>query len=483
MGKQRKRGDGSIRLRSDGRWEGRLYAGRDVNGKQITKSVTAATKEECLKKLDEVKKTLSIVDTKVSSQMTFGEWIDTWYKTYCRNTIREGTRESYENRIYGHIIPMIGDVPLEKLQQSDLQQFYARLKKEGRLTLVEKFGSGVSDRMVRSCHTSCRAALEKAKQLGMIRVNPATGCKLPPKKAREMQVLTHDEMRRFLIQSKEDDFYEIAVLELSTGMRRGEICGLQWSDLNEETGELHICRQVRHTSNGVDVSEPKTKASIRTVVIPPSVVNILLELKKTATSKWIFQSPVKEDCPRDPQGVYKKMKTILKRAECKEIRFHDLRHTFATTALENGMDVKMLSAIIGHTSSATTIDIYSHVTNQMQFQAANKIENGFGRGEAYEHGEVPMDQLKKKEEPVLQFTPYKGKLRKPGTGCIYQINDHLWEGSYHPTNAEGKREGHTVYAKTREECEILLEEMITEVKARIKEEKIAKRQEVAFDME
>lgn len=99
---------------------------------------------------------------------------------------------------------MIGDVPLEKLQQSDLQQFYARLKKEGRLTLVEKFGSGVSDRMVRSCHTSCRAALEKAKQLGMIRVNPAIGCKLPPKKAREMQVLTHDEMRRFLIQAKED---------------------------------------------------------------------------------------------------------------------------------------------------------------------------------------------------------------------------------------------------------------------------------------
>ena len=94
-----------------------------------------------------------------------------------------------------------------------------------------------------------------------------------------------------------------------------------------------------------------------------------------------------------------------------------------------------------------------------------------------------MDQLKKKEEPVLQFTPYKGKLRKPGTGCIYQINDHLWEGSYHQTNAEGKREGHTVYAKTREECEILFEEMIAEVKARIKEEKIAKRQETAFDIE
>ena len=177
------------------------------------------------------------------------------------------------------------------------------------------------------------------------------------------------------------------------------------------------------------------------------------------------------------------MKTILKRAECKEIRFHDLRHTFATTALENGMDVKMLSTIIGHTSSATTIDIYSHVTNQMQFQAANKIENGFGCGEAYEHGEVPMDQLKKKEELVMQFTPYKGKLRKPGTGCIYQINEHLWEGSYHPTNAEGKREVHTVYAKRREECEVLLEEMIAEVKTQIREKKIAMSKKMSFNME
>ena len=144
--------------------------------------------------------------------MTFGEWMELWYKTYSKPHIRLTTQLCYENRIYLHIIPSIGEIPLNKLTQSDLQKFYADLKKNGRKSKIERYGTGVSDRLVRSCHATCRTALQKAVDEKLISVNPAIGCKLPPKKAQEMQVLTHEEMRRFLIQSKQDDFYELADL-------------------------------------------------------------------------------------------------------------------------------------------------------------------------------------------------------------------------------------------------------------------------------
>ena len=358
--------------------------------------------------------------------MPFGDWLELWYKTYSKPNIRVTTQLSYENRIYLHIIPSVGEIPLNKLTQSDLQKFYADLKKNGRKAKVELYGTGLSDRMVRSCHTTCRTALQKAVEEKLISINPAEGCKLPPKKAQEMQVLTHDEMRRFLIQSKQDDFYELALLELATGMRRGEICALKWSDLDFETGALHIQRQAYHVDHGV--------------------------------------------IPIDPTSVYRKMVKILDRAQCKRVRFHDLRHTFATTALEHGMDIKTLSAIIGHVSSATTLDIYSHITDEMQINAANKIERRFAKNEPFEQSEYEV----KKQAPAQEaqpFEPYKGKIRKSGTGGIYELNDHLFEGRYSPTNAYGKREVHTVYAKTREECERLLDEMIPKVRAEIKAEK------------
>jgi len=466
MAKQkRKNGEGTVRLRKDGRWEGRVVIGYDDKGKPKTKSVLAHTKSECVEKLERLKEECGRTAEKLKPDMPFGEWIDFWYKYFSSPKLRPTTQATYENRIYGHIIPSVGKIPLSKLTQNDLQQFYAKLKRTGRKVNAELKGTGVSDRMVRSCHALCRSSLEKAVEEGLITRNPSIGCKLPPKKNGEMKVLTQNEIVRLLNQAYDEGYYEMFLLELTTGMRRGEILGLKWRDLNLETGELNIKRQL--TTKGISV--PKTKSSIRTVLLPPDMLDLLREMKKTAKYDWIFPSPVKEGEPRNPTAITKRFRIMLERAHCKHVRFHDLRHTFATMALENGMDVKTLSAMIGHVSSETTLNIYSHVTDTMRAQAAVKIDREIGGTDA------PMPEAK--DEPRQEqtseieenFEPWKPKVRKSGTGCVYQINDHLWEGSYFPRLPDGSRKKFNVYAKTREECEAELAKMIEQKKKEISE--------------
>ena len=391
---------------------------------------------------------------------------------------RLNTQLGYEDRIYKHIIPEIGSIPLNKLTQNDLQQFYARLKTGGRLIRVEQYGSGLSDRMVRACHASCRSALQKAVEEGFIRINPAIGCKLPPKKSGEMNILTQEEMQRFLIQAKQDGYYELFLLELGTGLRLGEILALQWDDLNMKTGELRVTKSATFIKGELHISEPKTKSSIRTVVLPASLLKVLEEYKATVNSRWMFPSPAKENAPLTLNFVRRRMQQTLEHAQCKKVRFHDLRHTFATMALEHGMDVKTLSTIIGHISSATTLDIYSHVTDTMQKQAAVKIDHQIGKTNA----PMPPDEQKPHTDQS-GFQPYKSKYRKAGTGGIYQLNDHLWEGKYSPRDAHGKRISRNVYAKTREECEEKLAKMIERTKREIEQQKQKNQRQSQSEME
>ncbi len=302
----------------------------------------------------------------------------------------------------------------------------------------------------------------------LARVNPAIGCKLPLKKSREMKVLTQNEVIRFLNQAKEEGYYELFLLELGTGMRRGEILALKWGDLNFITGELHIERQVNVFNGEQVISVPKTKSSIRTVILPPSLLQILSEYKGKINSEWMFPSPLDSTKTRHPSSVRKRMQIILERAGCKKVRFHDLRHTFSVMALENGMDIKSLSSLLGHVSSATTIDIYSHISDTMRKQAVAKIDRQICGVDT----EIPQgDKQVRIDTTPPDFEPYKPKVRKSGTGCVTMINDHLYEGRYTPTNAYGKREAHNIYAKTREECEENLAAMIVQIKADIKAEK------------
>ena len=307
MAKKRKSGTGTVRQRGDGRWEGRVVIGYDGSGLPKTKNVLAKTKRECQEKLRQLTESMAgRNDRKVKSDMLFGDWLCYWYENHSKPTLRASTQNNYENVIYNHVLPEIGEIPLNKLSQNDLQQFYGRLKKNGRKRLTEQYGAGLSDRMVRMCHATCRSALEKAVQDGLIRVNPAIGCKLPPKKAREMQVLTREELQRFLIQAKFEGYYEVFLLDLATGLRRGELMALQWDDLNFKTGVLNVNKRVYDVRGQLQISTPKTKNSIRKIVLPPAVVAVLREYKKTVDSRWMFPSPVKEDCPITP-GVVRRM--------------------------------------------------------------------------------------------------------------------------------------------------------------------------------
>ena len=150
------------------------------------------------------------------------------------------------------------------------------------------------------------------------------------------------------------------------------------------------------------------------------------------------------------------------------MRFHDLRHTFATTSVANGMDIKTLSTILGHISSKTTIDIYLHSTDEMKQNAAEKINARFSKGKAIDEN-IQAGEGQKPQE--TQFEPKKGKIRKAGTGCISKINDHLYEGRYSPKDAYGKRMARNIYAHTREECEEKLAILIREMKAEIATQK------------
>lgn len=288
------------------------------------------------------------------------------------------------------------------MTQKDLQQFYAHLKKEGRLVRTEQYGKGLSDRMVRMCHAKCRAALDQEVQENLIRTNPAVGCKLPPKRSREMQVLSRQELQRFLIQAKADGYFELFLLDLSTGLRRGELLALQWSDLDLDTGTLSVTKQVYEVNGKMQLSVPKTKASIRKLVLPPAVVEVFREYRKTAKSRWLFPSPKNLDMPLTPGSMLRRLHIILERAGCKQIRFHDLRHTFATMALSSGVDVKTLSSMLGHYSAGFTLDTYTHITNDMQRGAAEKI-GGFMETATAKPEPEPPDPPEENRCKVIPF--------------------------------------------------------------------------------
>ena len=476
MAKRRKSGEGTVRERKDGRWEGRIVVSYDEKGLPKTKNVTAKTKTECLDKLEKLKAEVGASVKKCTPDMTFGAWMDFWYQTYCKNTLKEYTQETYEQRIYKQIIPKIGHHTLNKVTTGTLEKFYAHLKADGRLTRREQFGPGLANSVIRSIHAHCRAALDKAVAEKLIHQNPAIGCKLPPKKSAEVKILTPEAMQKLLYQAQIEGFYEMFMLDLATGLRRGEVLGLQWKDIDFERGTLSVTKQVRYVKGELKIAPPKTKASNRSIILPPPILEMLAEYKKTVDSIWLFPSPVKkEDVPREPSSCRKALARILKRAGCEHVPFHAMRHTFASNAFHYGMDVKTLASTIGHESVETTLNVYAHSSEQMKRDAAKKIDEAIGTvlgadvtasdascGDENNEAQEPTNSTNKPK--TVEFKPYQPKYRKRGTGSVHQVSKNVWEGRYTPT-VNGKRIARNIYADSEKECEVKLEALIKEMKA------------------
>ena len=328
MGRKRKNGEGTVRLRKDGRWEGRVVIGYDDKGLPKTKNVLAKTKSECVEKLKTLKDTLAPpAPPRTRADMPFGDWMEHWYETYSKPAARPGTRRIYEGYLRLYIRPELGHIPLNRLTAKDMQQFFAWLKTEGRADQSDG-ETGLADSQLRNIHSLCRRALERAVSEDLIPQNPASGCKLPPAPKGEMNVLSRESMQKLLIQAKEEKYYELFLLEFATGLRLGELTALQWEDLNLTTGELRISKQAVVIGSELVITEPKTKAAVRTLLLPPKVLEVFREYRKRNVSRWLFPSPKKEDSPLLPSVVRQRLHRLLDHAGCERVRFHDLRHPY-----------------------------------------------------------------------------------------------------------------------------------------------------------
>ena len=466
MGKRRPSGDGMVRKRDDGRWEGRIVVGHKANGDPIFRHVYAKTQKALTEKLHQSIECYQDVELTEDSRMTLGEWLDRWLAEYKDGTIRSGTLEGYRNYIENYIKPQLGGKQVSLITTQDVQRMYRRLKSGGRVREDVDGSKRLSDSTVRHIHTMLHGAMKAAVQAHIIPKNPTENATVPKSNYKPMQVLNEQELDTFLQAVQKDDTWrDFFYTELMTGLRRGEICALMWRDFDAKAGTLGISRTLHSKGQGVyALGDTKTSQGNRTIILPESVAALLRARKKASISQWIFPQPTSPELPMNPGTAYRRLKTLLEEAELPSIRFHDLRHTFATLALQNGMDVKTLSAMLGHVSAATTLDICTHATSDMQHAAARKIDCGIGKAEIQDE---PAPQAN--APAIVDFQPYMGKVRKPGTGCISQINDHLFEGRYSPTWIDGKKHARNVYAHTREECEEKLKVLIAEMKAELAE--------------
>jgi len=375
MPKKRPNGDGLVRKREDGRWEGRIVAGHKKDGSPIYRAVFAEKQGELMPKLQELKDQYAGVELTEDSSITLGEWLERWLNEYKKPILRPSTYASYSKDIANHILPYLGSKRITQLKTAEIQKHYNRLLESGRMQDNGK-GKGLSNATVRGIHMILREALDSAVREGLIPKNPADGTSPPKIHRKEKQVLTKNQIETFMkLIERDEEWYDFFYTEIITGMRQGEICGLRWEDFDEANHTLRVARSVDFVHKDLVVGETKTEDGKRTIYLPDSLWRLLTERKMKSFSEWIFPNLLKPEWPLNPSRAYRQLKKLLEIGGLPSIRFHDLRHTFTSHAANSGIAPKTLSEIVGHSKASFTLDHYAHVTNDMQKNAANIVTN------------------------------------------------------------------------------------------------------------
>ena len=377
MPKRRANGEGNIRKRKDGRWEGRYTVGHDPEtGKAIIKNVLGKTQAEVKEKLKKAIEENVGIDYGRAKTYTVGSWLEVWMENYAKIKLRPSTYLTYHGYIENHIKPQLGKIPLNDLTTLHLQQFYKKLLAEGRADRIEakKKPKGLAPKTVRNIHQMIGSAYNLAMEQKLVTRNPTQGCALPKVEHKEMKTLTADQLSTFFQEARDSGVFALYYIDLTTGLRRGELLGLKWSDIDLEKGDLRVQRQIGRIDGKIIEMPLKTKNAYRTLPLSADAIDVLMQQRrKTGNSEWVFPSPT--GGPMSPDSVLHMLHRVLKRAGLPKVRFHDLRHTFATLALQNGVDIKTVSGMLGHFSAGFTLDTYTHVTTSAKREAAKTMGN------------------------------------------------------------------------------------------------------------
>lgn len=371
--KRRGRGEGGITYREEkGCWQGVVTIGYDANGKRKRRVVYAASKQAVQAKM--VRLQGQKLDGSLGDlcKLRLSEYLNQWLLNTAKRTVRPTTYTSYEVLVRLHINPHVGGVRLTQLTPEHVDGFL-RLLDEAQL----------SDRRKQMAYAILRRALKHAVKRGLVQRNVCDAVETPQAEQKEIHPLTHEEAQRFLKAAENDRHYALYVVALTTGARQGELLGLEWNDVDFQKRTMQIRRTLNECNGKFLSGPPKTKRGTRTIRLPVVAVDALLEHRK----KRLVEGHAGVDLvfcdrgggPLRRQNLQRRsFKPLLVAAQCPEVRFHDLRHTYATLALANGVPIRVVSDTMGHSRSSVTIDTYAHVLPAQERVAADKMDAMFG---------------------------------------------------------------------------------------------------------